>query len=62
MTLRIGSLQTRTTVNIVMSSGLHIDQRVINWINYNSASTDLNPKRFCRQKVARNIQAILVEF
>ena len=42
MTLKIGSLQTTTTVKIMTSSGLHVDHLSYK-INYNSIITESNP-------------------
>ena len=42
MTLETGSLQTTTTVKIMKSSGLHVDQLSYK-INYNSIITESNP-------------------
>ena len=62
MKLKIGSLQAATGVEIVTSLGLHVNQWMRDKINYNSVSTDSNPLGFCKQKVVRVIQSVVVEF
>ena len=63
MTLKIGSLQTTTTVKIVTSSGLHVDQRNIR-LNYHSASSDSNPLKLCGWNVAgeETVNSVLSSF